>query len=519
MTEPVPVSALGSELERYELAAELSPEEFERYYDTEVELESRLTAMAGERAAHHEFAESRDLFDEVIKLNQVMREVVQKQLERPGTSEPFTERLAAAADAATGLILLIQGQICQNKAEELILGGNLVEGKVHLEQASECYGELFDSSLPQSELGRVTGALTITKIEFFDGVAAMQRGKYETAKEWFEEARSKYGVLKDDLESAADADPRAQNTIGDLLRELTDQFAYTDIMIRFVSFFGQMQADNIGEALVYVDDAVVLYEAWGKRAAATALPAQVQGARAMELAHFKGWQAWAHAEHALERQNWDECQLQIRTARTHWADSSDLARRYALLGMLTPQYQTSNGEMLLQATTRRWKSAKRLYEEIDRLKEYYRNVGALNVTQNAYGGHVMKHDETSNISVGGNVEGPVSAGHAHVHVGDRTTTTSGDTTITSTETTRTVTELRSLAESLAELREALESWATTDAQRESVAELATAEQQARIGDEKGVAAHLKKAGQWAMTMAGKLAMTAAETAIKTSLGT
>ncbi|MEV6648787.1 hypothetical protein [Amycolatopsis sp. NPDC051371] len=34
----------------------------------------------------------------------------------------------------------------------------------------------------------------------------------------------------------------------------------------------------------------------------------------------------------------------------------------------------------------------------------------------------------------------------------------------------------------------------------------------------GVAAHLRKAGQWAMTMAGKLAMTAAETAIKTSLG-
>ncbi|SEF27312.1 hypothetical protein SAMN05421837_103734 [Amycolatopsis pretoriensis] len=509
MTEPVPVSALGSELERYELAAELSPEEFEHYYDTEVELESRLTAMAGERAAQHEFAESRDLLDEVIKLNQVMREVARKQLDRPGTGEPFKERLVAAADAATGLILLIQGQLCQNKAEEQLLGGNLVEGKVHLEQASECYGELFGSSLPQSETGRVAGALTITKIEFFDGVAAMQRGKYEMAMESFEGARSKYGVLKDDLESAADADRRAQNTIGKLLRELDDQFAYTDIMIRFVSFFGQMQADNIGEALVYVDDAVALYEAWVKRAAATALPSQVQGSRAMELAHFKGWRAWAHAEHALERQDWGACQGQILAARTHWADSSDLARRHALLGMLTPQYQTSNGEMLLQATTRRWKSAKRLYEEIDRLKEYYRTAGALTVTQNAYGGNVVKHEETSNISVGGNVEGPVAAGHARVHVGDRITT-SGD--------TKTVTELRDLADNLAELREALQSWATTDAQRESITQLATAEQQARIGDEKGVAAHLKKAGQWALTMAGKLAMTAAETAIKTSLG-
>jgi tetratricopeptide (TPR) repeat protein len=516
VTGSMPVSDLGAELERYELADELSPAEFDRYYATEVELESRLTALAGARAVRQEFADSRDLFDEVIKLNQVMRSVARKQLDRPGSSEEYRERLAGASDAASGLILLIQGQICQNKAEEQILGGNLVEGKIHLEHASECYAELHASAFPQQEIGRVTGALTVTKIEFFDGVAAMQRGKYETAKEWFEEARSKYGVLKDDLESAAGTDPRAQNTLEEFLRELNDQFAYTDIMIRFVSFFGQMQADNVGDALVYVDDSVVLYEAWGKRGAATSLPEQVQAARAMELAHFKGWQAWAHAEHALERQDWAECQLQIRAAKEHWAHSSDLARRHALLGLPAPQYQTSNGEMLLQATTRRWKSEKRLYDEIDRLKEYYRGAGALNV--NAYGGHVMKHEEKSNISIGGDVEGPVAAGHARVHVGDRTTTKSGDTTTTHTETTTTVTQLRELAENLSELREALETWATTDAQRESVAQLATAEQQARIGDEKGVAAHLKKAGQWAMTMAGKLAMTAAETAIKTSLG-
>ncbi|MEU3624559.1 hypothetical protein [Amycolatopsis coloradensis] len=53
---------------------------------------------------------------------------------------------------------------------------------------------------------------------------------------------------------------------------------------------------------------------------------------------------------------------------------------------------------------------------------------------------------------------------------------------------------------------------------EALAQLATAEQQARIGDENGVTAHLKKAGPWALTMAEILAMSAAETAIRTSLG-
>ncbi len=45
-----------------------------------------------------EFSESRDLFDEVIKLNQVMREVADRQLDRQGTSERFRERLAADAE-------------------------------------------------------------------------------------------------------------------------------------------------------------------------------------------------------------------------------------------------------------------------------------------------------------------------------------------------------------------------------------------------------------------------------------
>jgi hypothetical protein len=58
----------------------------------------------------------------------------------------------------------------------------------------------------------------------------------------------------------------------------------------------------------------------------------------------------------------------------------------------------------------------------------------------------------------------------------------------------------------------------TDGARQSIEQVTLAEQAAREGNESAMRRHLKAAGQWAATIAKQLALTAAEAAIKASIG-
>lgn len=517
MTEAMTISELGAALERFEFAVALSPADFEEYFDTEVQLETRFLAIANQRAADLDHEGARDLLDQVVRLNQDMRGVTGRQLERvDGLDDPYRTRLAEVSAAAAGLMLLVQGQIHQNTAEERVLADNLPAARHELERAVRCYAELGDGNYPQSVIGDIAKASVVTRIEFLDGMAAMQRGRYETAKEYFEEAFSKYGLMVDELTRAAEAaDERTRGTVEEFLREFQEQSTYTSILIRYVEFFCQMRANNYVDAVAYATDAVGLYEAWLNRAVAAERSELVQRLRGMELEYFRGWEAWARAEHAVETRSWDECHRLLREAKQHWFTSGDMARRYALLGVMTPQYQIANAEMLLQSTLRRRASEKRLDEQIATLRDENRQLRAMNIVN--YGGDNVANKESNKISIKGDVTGPVAAGHAKVRTGD---VRSGD-TVTNTTVDNSVTnlaDLRQLADELAELRELMAAGAVTPTQRESVHQIELAEQQARIGDEKGVLAHLKAAGRWALSFAERLTMSAAETMIKASLG-
>jgi hypothetical protein len=509
------ISELGATLERFELAAVLAPAEFEEYFDTEVRLEAKLLAIANQRAADLDHEGARELLDQVVRLNQDMRAVTTRQLERNGKlDEVFRRRLGEVTAVASGRMLLVQGQIHQNLAGEQVLADDLPEARHNLERAAVCFADLGDGDYPQSVVGDIARAAVATRIGFLDGMAAMQRGRYETAKEFFETAFSKYGLMVDELGRAA-ADERTRSTVEEFQRDCQEQATYTSILIKYVEFFCQMRANNYEDAVAYATDAVALYEAWLNRAVAAERSELVQRLRGMELEYFRGWESWARAEHAVETRDWDECHRLLRAAKQHWFTSGDMARRYALLGVMTPQYQTANAEMLLQSTLRRRAGEKRLDEQLLALREENRQLRATNIFNNAYGGDSVKHEETSNISIGGNVTGPVGAGHAKVQSGD---VSSGDTVVDKSTTVTNLADLRQLAEELSELRELMAAGATTAAQQDSVHHIELAEQQARIGDEKGVLEHLKVAGRWALSFAERLTMTAAETMIKASLG-
>ncbi|TCO48024.1 hypothetical protein [Actinocrispum wychmicini] len=515
------ITDLGNELERYELAATLSPAEFDDYYAKEVELESRLLAFADQHVAELEFGQAKDMLGQIVSLNQEMRSVAGRQLDRADPGDvAYRERLVAAQEAATGLMMLIQGQIHQHQAEEHMLSGRLPDARSSLETAAACYGDLTSSATPHSAIGEIAQASMVTRIEFLDGTAAMQRGRYESAKEFFEEAYAKYGLFAEELARETEGvDDRFLSPVDHFQREFAEQSTYTCIMIKYLDFFCQIQAGNYEDAVAYVTDAVTLYEAWLNRAIAVSLPNVVQQVRRMELEYFRGWQAWGRAEQAIQLREWDECGNHIRNARKFWFISSDISRRHALLGVMTPQFQTANAEMLLRSTLRRRASEQRLHEEIGRLLEENRQLRT-NITH--YSGGTVTHG--NKISVGRDAIGPITSGDdATVHTGAVTSSKTADSgaTVIGTESatnTANLADLRALAEQLADLREVMAAGAATDGQRESVRQIELAEEQAKVGDGSRLKEHLKAAGRWALTVAERLALTAAETAIKSSLG-
>jgi hypothetical protein len=495
------IAQLEAAVGRYEAARVLSAEEFRDYLDAEAILEGHLFDAASGLAQRFEFARARDVLDQVVKLNQSLRTVAERGLASP---QPDFGRLPAQArDAACGRILVVQGQIWTSYADEQLMAGHTREAVEYLKKSRECFEELAGLALPQSEFGLLAAALAATKIEFFEASLALRRGKYELAKDGFSNAYSHCGALLEDVEEAAKtADARMAAVIGEFQREFTDQFNYTHVMLNYADFFCQVQSGNCEDAVQCAGDAVALCESWLRSTISNDLPPQLRTLRQTELEFLRGWLAWARAEHAVENREWDACLEHVRQARRSWFRSTDLALRNALRGVMPPQYETANTEMLLLSTLRRCRSEQRLHEELSRVREEKRQIG--NTIIHAQGGHYMEHESafTFNAPVNANAIGPGAKGRAE-RVEQHVTGT---------------TDLRQLADELVQLREVLLAGAQGEAEKATIEEIEHAETEARQGDESAVRRHLAATGRWALSVAEKLALTAASTAIKASLG-
>jgi hypothetical protein len=498
------LAALAAQVERYELTSALSPQEFRDYFDDEVALEQQLLDAAVRFGQIFDFGSSRDALEQVIALNLKLRSIADRELARTDIDDEFRRRLSSARDEASGLILVVQGQIFQSHADEAILASNMRDTLRYLEQSRQCFQELADLGLPQADFGGLAADLALTKYEFFEASTALQRGRYERAKEGFHHAFAKYSVLLEDVTDAGGPDERISAMIAEFQREFTDQKSYTQVMLRYADFFCQVQSNNCSLAVQYARDAVDLYETWLQSAISNEQPRQIRNYRKMELAYVRGWLAWSEAELALEQHQWDACAAHIEEARRSWFSSTDMALRHELRGVMAPQYENSNTEMLLQSTQRRCWSEKRLFEEIEKQREEMRHLRRVSV--HAQGGHVMNESSSFEFN------GPVNAAAVGPNAKARVDRVGGDQIMAST------TDLRELAAQLAELREALAAGARTDEEKAAVGEVERAEAQARQSDERGARRHLAAAGRWALTVAEKLALPVAEAAIKASIG-
>lgn len=247
-----------------------------------------------------------------------------------------------------------------------------------------------------------------------------------------------------------------------------------------------------------------MYETWLRTTVNDKLPRRVRNLRETELEYFKGWLAWADAEYSLEKRQWSDCLGYIKDARRHWFQSSDMALRHALRGVMSPQFETANTEMLLQSTWRRCRSEKELHEQIKELRRENRPRGPVfHLSSSSSSGETV-NNETDNLSF----SGPVSAGS----IGGKNNKVTAD-RIGGDQNVANMADLRVLATELAELRHVIAAGARTDDEKAAVEHIALAEQDARGGDKKALAT----AGRWALSVVEKLTLPVAEAAIEASL--
>jgi tetratricopeptide (TPR) repeat protein len=508
MTEPS-TKDLAAQVTRYELMRSPTADELDDYFAAAMALESRLFDVSTGFAQDFDFDRANDTLEQVITLNQTRRAIADRELAHPDLPADLQARLAAARDDASGFVYVVQGRIYQNYAEEQLTTGDVRGALAHLDQARHCYQDLRDASLPQSEFAKLAGAFAWAKTKFFEANTALQQGKYEVAKEGFRQVDAMCEeILKEIARAAHDPNPRILAMIKDSQREFTAQQQYTQVMLRYSDFFCRVQSGDCEYAVERAGEAVSMYETWLRTAVSDKLSRRVQNLRETELEYFKGWLAWANAEYSLEKTQWSECFGYIKNARRHWFRSSDMALRHALRGVMSPQFETANTEMLLQSTWRRCRSEQELHERIKALRRETQPVGnVFHLSSSSSTGETM-NNETSNL----NFSGPVNAGS----IGGKHNKVTAD-RIGGDQNVANMADLRVLATELAELRHVIAAGARTDEEKAAVEEIALAEQDARGGDEKGARHHLAAAGRWALSVVEKLALPVAEAAIKASL--
>jgi len=500
---PGTAEGLLAEVERYQRADHLSPEAFAQYIGSETELGVMLSDLAAQQETNLEFIEARATYDRLTALNQTTLELVDRELSKPEPIDPeFRRQLLSCRTDAQEIILYATGQGLVNDAVRHQMSGDIETAIRILRQARDRFAELATSDTSLGGLGNLRRILTDANIEFYTALREFRCSRYDGARDACQHVLAILGQLLEEANAELEGEDRPDPQLLDLQRGLSDQYTYAQAFVSLTGVFTQIHSGDYEKAVEYATDAVRLGEEWLRTIVSQGLPQVMQNLRRMELEQYRGWLGLANAEYAVDQRRWDECREYVRQAQEHWNTSIDYLLRYQLIAAYSPT-DVPNIDLLLRATLRRCKREEALWAEIDRLREEKRQAG--NVSVHAYGGNSM----TSGDSI--NIHGDVAAGaigpNAHV---------TGSTISSHHEETA---GLEVVAGQLADLAEAMKAGGgMTDAERTSIEQVTLAGEAARSGNESAMRAHLRAAGQWAAAVAKQLALTAAEAAIKASIG-
>ncbi|BCJ74593.1 hypothetical protein CS0771_41370 [Catellatospora sp. IY07-71] len=509
MTEPTNPEALLSQVEGFEAATELTVAQLRDYVGRESELEGMLQARALGHLAELDFDSCVELLDQIIGLNVTLRDVITRELARQADTLTAEERqdIELYRDAASGYIMLLEGQKYSARADEQRVNGSLDQSERFNTMAMDYYEQLGESELPLAGVGGLRYLLGSASREMLHGMREVRAGNYPNAYHNFDRTRVHYEEL---LAQVEDSLPEVEQTgqddlirnIAELRTELISGLTNVQALQCLVENLRDLQTGNFRSAVESGRESVRLFTTLVDQAMAAGHTRNALMLRRMELCHAESWTALAEAERAIDDQEWELCRRSVKKARSFWNDALRIANRNEIVGVVAQRPESGNMEMLLQSVLRRCDREERYRNDIERLTQRLHHISSIHVT--AQGGHAMTTSSRDEF----NFNGPVAAGSI-----------GGEHNTGSIHQVQQVTaDLTTLTQELATLRSMIVSVARTPAEQTVADAVRNAEDAARQRDEPAVRRYLADAGSWALDFARQLGLTAATAWITASIG-
>ncbi|MEV4432439.1 hypothetical protein [Streptomyces sp. NPDC049555] len=510
-------------VKQFELADRLGHDAFGEYAAVADELDELYLTQAQQFLQELDPDGAAERFAEVVRLNETLLARADRELARPERVAPDyrTDLIAWRAEAAD-LAVYAQGEALLAQAMQRRLSGDL-RGAVDLyEQAQEQFGQLAEESEARGELGELKALLSGTDAGFCQGVLAMGAGAYQQAREIFRQVRATYQEIRrelaDDVPDVGGGPPGPGTPAGQVAWEVEAQLAYADMMFQLASFFDHVRSGHPDRAEECICEAVGLYEEWMNLVIAQGCAPLQRRVMLMELSNLRGWQGWVRADVARERRDWQRCREHLTRAEQAWSACADLSARLSVTGRASLPFEMSNIEMLLETSRRRYQRERELWQEIERLTAQLRAQGRVEVhSHGGYGGQGGRGGTGGSLDMSENQEhhystynfpganvGAAGDGARAERFQQFTGLRPGD--------------FRHLAEELEDLAVTMGGAATDETQRAAVRAVRAAAEGARSQDESAVRRHLRAAGAWALDMAARLGVSAAEAAVRSALG-
>jgi hypothetical protein len=519
MTAPMPAARTDDQLvevvSAYETQDEIPRAGFEDYLHAETELEGRLLGRAIQLGAACEHEQAVELLDLVISLNETMRRVAKRERDRVGRDTDDGEFFGWCRQAASGLILLAEGQKLLVRAEQCRILGDLDSGLDLVREAFGVFEELAGSDYPQAGIGRLRCQVTMATGTLYEAISCLRVGNYRGAHDALDIVRVTFEEL---LADAAETEPGGDGPVRAMLTEVSRDLSSSLVDIGALQgVVDMMMAGQAGRFRDMVDigaEALAAYETAVQAASASSVGRHMIALRRMEMDTVSFWIDFARAEIAVNEHEWTTAYEAVRSARRHLTDLSRMGVRNQEVGLTATRPDVSTLEFLLAAVLRRADREKYLLEQRDDARSSLRTAQLSRV-------NVINHNTNSAEARGGkSTVGDKFEFHAPVqnngNLGgqhNRATVTAAQQQVATGDA-----QLRRLADELAALRQVLEIGPRTAEERQSVEHLRDAESAARTGDEEGARGHLARVGRWVLGAAERIGVEVATAALRQSIG-
>jgi tetratricopeptide (TPR) repeat protein len=493
----------------YEARTQLSYEEFRTYIAFELEYETRFINEVGHARKLGDYDAVYRHLDTIRSLNRSLVQIATRELERtePPPDDDYRRELRRWSDAARGLLRMSDAEELMVHAEEARLNNDLDGAVVACNRALEAFLEVAGSELPQADWSARSAGICDYTIRLFSGMQGLLVAEYDAARNHFREALV---AIRELLELATrDYDSsEPDKALGDMLNSLRSDEASTTAFVELASFHRELRNASYEDAARHGERMTRMHEEVLAGLTDANIPESLVALRQMDFEYMSGWRDYARAEVAREQQEWGQALDLLEQAMQHWEAAGQAGIRSRVPLGAGIRMQGGLFDLLICGSRYRCRRER----DDDRIRR--RLEGELTEARAALGRSANVNITTGDAQVS-------TGGGSNYQMRDVTGAVGDHATVHHQQVTQRIAaqdEQKALVEELRRLQRILQQASVDEREQASAEAIGDAAAAAEQDDRPKLVSALRRAGQWALTMAGKVSTEVARRYLEQALG-